>query len=357
MIFELRDVSNLEKRLYDLINYADRKIIEFADQYNLYSPSLEPRELYAYAKERIYSGGKRFRPALAFASTKALGGDMEKTTPFAYAIEVKHSGYLDIDDVIDESRKRRGKPSTWVRIGKKKAIIVGLLNSNVMPYFCIYIASKKPYEWPPETQRSISKILFNLDRETVEGEYQDVDYKEKKEMIRKLDVEKQELIYRRKTGAYTVGGPIAGGAIIGGMDEKIADNIYTFCSDLFGSAFQIMDDVLDLDKTAKKFGKEFADDLNEGKPTLIVAMFNEKASESAKRKFYELFGRMNPPLTMEEREYLISLIEKYGIIEDCREYAEKKMREGLAKLSEIIPQNERSKELYGLLVYSVKRKR
>ena len=256
--------------------------------------------------------------------------------------------------MLDRSPRRRGEPATWTQIGEEKAIVVGLQNSIAIPHLCLAIGAKS-YGWDKETYVYLQKLFFKLTTETDAGEYQDLHYRASPELTRSV----QSLIYRMKTGAYTLGGPSAGGAKIGGLEKEKCDELYECMSEYFGNSFQIMDDALNLLPEAEvpRYGKEFGDDLNEGKPTMFVAIFNERADEKDKEEFFKLFGRMEPPLTRDERKYLVELMKKYDVLEEGKKYAEKKFYEGLERVRQIIPEKDESKEFYGLIWYSFKRER
>ncbi|MEM5801932.1 MAG: polyprenyl synthetase family protein [Candidatus Aenigmatarchaeota archaeon] len=364
MVFELLDAGQLE----DFLKITDEKVIEFAERHNLYekeealTSKLYTSNLYKYAKERFFKRGKRFRPAVTYASCKAISGEMEKATPFAVSIELIHNGYLDIDDVFDKSPQRRGSPATWTIVGPERAILCGLINCDVLPHIILNIGVEE-YGWDSELLLYSNKLIGITKKHTVAGEYMDIELRRSPE----LNTDIQLQIYALKTGYYTVGCPMAGGARIGGASNETADKLFEIGKDI-GCAFQIRDDLLNLAtldrvkekgldlKTAKtKYGKEPGDDLNEGKPTLPVAIFNERATEEDKKEFYSKFGRMDPRLTFNECYRLKRLLDKYDALNESEKIAENLLNNGMRSVRSIIPQTDLSRELYSLLLFASKR--
>jgi geranylgeranyl pyrophosphate synthase len=347
-------IKTFESEVEQFLSRVDVMIRDYINEHSLYEYR-EPHILYEHARKRILSGGKRFRPALALAACEAFSGELTPALPYAVLTEVTHGGYLDLDDVIDQSKLRRGEPSTFVQVGMEQAITIGLLNADAAPWLFFYDGMKR-YGWSFETARYLANLIANVKLDTVEGESLDVLYRRSP----KLTKAKMNLIYARKTGAYTYGGPAAGGAKIGGASDRDADDLYNTLRLTFGPAFQIIDDVLNVQPEDGKYGKEFADDLNEGKPTWLLAHFNENASEEDKKRFYgsedaPKFGRLEPPLTLQERLELIELYEKYDAIKEAKAEANRLLSYSLELVKSIVPENEQSKNFYNLLVFGIKR--
>ncbi|GEM_PF-4437437 len=347
MVFELYDEAGLAK----FLSKVDELLKDYLTEKNFYPSTSEPRDLYEYARKRVLGPGKKFRPALALATCKVFSeGEMQKALPWAAAIETDHAGLLDIDDYIDSSKLRRGEEATWIKIGYEKALVVGLMNCAAIPWACIYDGIVN-FGWTQETSNYLLQLFYTMQKETAEGEFLDIMYRKSRDLTK----EKQKLIYLRKTGAYTLAAPAAGGAKIGGADKKTADDLYAALKINIGPGFQMRDDIRNVtERDLTKYGKEFGDDLNEGKPTYLVALFNEEASEEDKDKFYKLFGRLNPPLSMEERNELVALLEKYDVINKTKEESEEMLRYGMEIIKSILPQNENSKEFWSLLQYAIK---
>lgn len=328
--------------LAELFEKVDREIKSVIQECGLYESDVFVIE---HAKRRVMEGGKRFRPALAAATHMALTGkeSLEPIRHWMCTIEIIHSGLLDIDDVQDESPMRRGFPATWEITGKEQAINVGLV--NVSAYSLICLSRSKHVE-------KLCELLGRMLEDTVIGQAFDIMYRASRELTPREQIE----IYRGKTGAYTFGGPMGGAAIISGRFELVGA-LYNIGRDCFGPAFQIRDDVLNISEssTKTKYGKEFADDLNEGKPTYPRALFNKRATEEDLEKFYEKCGRMDPPLSLQERRELIDLLEKYNTIDDSMKTAEAYTEEGMRRLGKLIPRTEKSEPLYSLLEFAIRR--
>ena len=378
MVFTYRDAYELEETVKPFLREVALEIDEFAHKHNFFEPTEEmvkklDSELFEISKER-FEGGKKVRPALIFAAAKAVHSSSlfrrfldkifklffkktyfekrvkSKLLPYAVRREMKHNGYLEIDDVQDCSPLRRGKPSTWVKIGKPRAINSGLLLSDAYARISEVLSFRKPYKLSSKARRIVTEIDGLIALETIEGQDLDIKYRASPELTPQIS----ELIYRKKTGVYTIGGPMAIGAAIAGFEKELCMELYMLGKMYFGPAFQVIDDYLNLLPPEKipKYGKEWADDLEEGKPTMMIALFNERATEKDKAEFYKYFGKRG--LSKDEKMKLINLLDKYNAREDARKYAYQILREGLNRLEKIIPRKY-SKELYALLEFTVKR--
>lgn len=362
MVFTYREVYELEETVKPFLREVATEIDEFAHKHNFFEPTeeiikkLDP-ELFEISEER-FKGGKKARPALIFATAKAVcqmkdipfEEVKQKLLPYAARRELKHNGYLEIDDVQDSSPLRRGVPSTWTRIGKERAINTGLLLSDALARKAESLSYLEPYKLEPEVRNVVTEIDALIAIETVEGQDLDIKYRSSPELTPQIS----ELIYQKKTGVYTIGGPMAIGAAIARFERELCMKLYHLGKIFFGPAFQVIDDYLNLilPEEVPKYGKEWADDLEEGKPTMIVALFNERAAEEDRGEFHKYFGKRR--LTKEEKMKLIDLLDKYNAREDARKYAYQKLEEGLSHLEKIIPR-EYGEELYALLEFTVKR--
>lgn len=218
-------------------------------------------------------GGKRWRPALMYLCYEACGGNdfIDEFLPF---VEVIHNGTLMVDDVEDLSEKRRGKPCTHLIFGQDVAINTG----NLM-YFL-------PFKILKKSNMSMNKKLkiYELvcDEMTLLSFGQGMDISWHKGIIKDVKEEEYLLMCAYKTGTLArMSAKI--GAILAGADEKTVDSLGKFAESI-GVAFQIQDDILNI--SDQKWGKDFGDDITEGKRTLMVIRTIESASEPDKKKTF-----------------------------------------------------------------------
>ncbi|MEM7821287.1 MAG: polyprenyl synthetase family protein [Candidatus Aenigmatarchaeota archaeon] len=331
----MNDLESYILEIDDVVRSVEKEVNLFPQ------PDVEKIETVKFAKERFIEGGKRYRPLLAYATYKALTHDdsYEKIKYYMCLMELIHSGLLDIDDVQDKSYLRRGKETTWVKIGVEQAINTGLINTLAMPYKLLAF-----YTNADKLAKIIGKALY----ETAIGQTLDIKYRKNPDLTTDIQI----FIYQAKTGSYTIAMPMAGAAIIAGFDN-MADNLYLIGRDFLSPAFQIKDDILNLFPT-KEYGKEFGDDLVEGKPTYVIALFNSRANEKDKEIFYRKIGK---PLSLDERIELIKLLEKYNAISDSEEVAKKFIARGLEELNKYIPQTKYSELLYKTIDFGLQRGR
>jgi geranylgeranyl diphosphate synthase type II len=132
-----------------------------------------------------------------------------------------------------------------------------------------------------------------------------------------------ELFYKiadGKSAWYSIVGPIQLGAIVAGASDEDLAKIAEFGVPA-GRAFQIQDDVLNLIGDVNKYGKEIGGDILEGKRTLVFAHLMRSCAPQEKAKVAEIYLKKREEKTEEDKEYVLSLMHKYGSIEYARQKA------------------------------------
>jgi len=199
----------------------------------------------------IAGGGKRLRPALVLLSAGAFGYDGTQHHQLAAVVEFIHTATLLHDDVVDASDLRRGQPTANALFGNAAAVLVGDF---------VY---SRAFQMMVETDSMrVMQVLAEATNTIAEGEVM--------QLMNVHDPDTDEARYleviRRKTAklfeAATRLGAILGG---GSPEQEAAMAAYGMH---LGSAFQLIDDVLDYSGAAQTIGKNLGDDLAEGKPTL-----------------------------------------------------------------------------------------
>lgn len=226
-----------------------------------------PRTLLESMKYSVMAGGKRLRPLLVMASAEAVGGARNAVLPTAAAIEMIHTYTLIHDDLpaMDDDDLRRGLPTNHKKFGEATAILAGdgLLT----------LAFEVMAETPPEsaaggdTRARVVQIVARAVGAvgTVGGQQLDVEHEG-----REVDLETLEKIHRLKTGTM-ISAAVQSGALLGGAGEGelIALTAY---GDKLGLAFQVFDDVLDVEGDAKTMGKNVGGDARKKKATYPALM-------------------------------------------------------------------------------------
>ena len=181
----------------------------------------------------VGTGGKRIRPLICLASAVAVGGKAEDAKYPAAAIELLHNYTLIHDDLpaMDNDRKRRGKPTVWVKFGEANAILAG----DALLALAYRVAAKTP-----RNVAAIIDILGERGVGVVQGQVEDI--LPKGPNVQDGDI---DFIYHHKTADLFVAAAAMGGLAGGGSDTDIAA-LREFALNL-GFAFQYEDDLLDGD--------------------------------------------------------------------------------------------------------------
>lgn len=218
------------------------------------------REAMAYS---LYAGGKRLRPVLMRETARALGGEVSRVDALADAIEMIHTYSLIHDDLpaMDDDDLRRGKPTSHVVFGEDYAILAGdgLLNLAIETAL-----SGVPEEGSGDYIDAV-RYLFRQSgvRGMVGGQAADIAADEGK-----VDRETLTYIDRHKTGAL-IKASVLCPAISLGADEKTRDALARY-AECVGEAFQIVDDILDVEGDEKTLGKPVGSDEKNNKETYVT---------------------------------------------------------------------------------------
>lgn len=228
----------------------------------------------------IYSligGGKRIRPVLALAAAKATGGDVESILPAACALELIHTYSLIHDDLpaMDNDDYRRGRLSNHKVFGEGKAILAG---DGLLTYAFELIAQPINEVAADRQLRVIREVARAAGPEgMVGGQVADLEAEGKN-----LTLPEIEQIHRMKTGAMLVVSARLGAILAGGTEEKI--EALTRYAQAIGLAFQIKDDILDLEGDSKTLGKPAHSDLQQHKSTYPSLLGLEGAKAELKAR-------------------------------------------------------------------------
>jgi octaprenyl-diphosphate synthase len=223
------------------------------------------------------SGGKGFRPvtvllSAAMHSPAPEKGLSERSYLGAMLVEMMHSASLVHDDVIDESDRRRGKPSVRARWGSRRAVIAGDL-----------LLARSIAVGLDSGQYDIVDYVTRAMTELCEGELIQGAQSERGEMTRAIYLD----IIRKKTGALF--GVSAGvGALSVGASSEAVVAMRSF-GEAVGMAFQIRDDILDYDATSDT-GKPACNDLREQKITLPLLVVLERATQERRAELLSMLA-------------------------------------------------------------------
>jgi geranylgeranyl pyrophosphate synthase/uncharacterized protein with NAD-binding domain and iron-sulfur cluster len=228
-------------------------------------PTSEPqRHLYAPVRDFLRRSGKGLRPALCIAAARALGGRDEDALPAAAGLELLHNAFLVHDDVEDGSDWRRGEATMHRRLGVPIAVNAGdSMNALAMRLF-----RKSGERLTPAASLRIFAEVDHLVVETLEGQAMELGWVRDNDLA--VTADDYLRLVLKKTAWYSFIHPLRIGAIVADVEDWNLDRFDRF-GYLLGLAFQITDDVLNLNGSLSRYGKEIDGDLWEGKRTLLLA--------------------------------------------------------------------------------------
>ncbi|MDW7669101.1 MAG: polyprenyl synthetase family protein [Bacillota bacterium] len=223
----------------------------------------------------IFAGGKRIRPILTLASYELFDYDILVPMPFACAIEMIHTYSLIHDDLpaMDDDDYRRGNPSCHKKFGEDIAILAGdaLLNKA---YEIIFNINNDKNISPEKIIEAGRVLAYASGSEGMIGG-QIVDLHHEKDTLEIL-----EYMHLHKTGAL-INASCKVGGIIGGADEEELVHLDEFSKNL-GLAFQVKDDILDVEGKNEDIGKPSGSDIENKKLTYVTLLGVEKAKKLEK---------------------------------------------------------------------------
>ncbi len=282
--------------LYKLIE-SDLKAVDAVIRSRLLSEVVLVRQVAEYI---INAGGKRLRPALVLLCAGALGYRGEQHHELAAVVEFIHTATLLHDDVVDESDLRRGRETANALFGNAASVLVG-----------DFLYSRAFQMMVEVDDMRVMRVLSDATNIIAEGEVL--------QLMNCHDADVDEARYlqviRYKT-AKLFEAAAQLGAIIGGGSAETEVNLASFGMHL-GTAFQLIDDVLDYSGAEVETGKHLGDDLAEGKPTLpLIYVLQNGTVEQATcvRHAIETGGRDDFPA-------VLAAIRATGALEHSRKCA------------------------------------
>lgn len=227
----------------------------------------------------VMAGGKRLRPILLYETYRLFGGEGDVVEPFMAAIEMIHTYSLVHDDLpaMDNDDLRRGKATTHKEFGEAIGILAGdaLLNYAFETALNAYDADADVVNVTNAMRILARKAgVFGM----IGGQVVDVESEKKQQEI---DEKKLRFIYDLKTGAL-IEAAMTIGATLAGASEKDIGTIEDVASKV-GLAFQIQDDILDIEGDEATIGKPVGSDEKNNKSTYVTFAGLKKSKEEVKR--------------------------------------------------------------------------
>ncbi len=267
----------------------------------------------------VEGGGKRLRPILVVLSAKVCGYEGSDAHTLAAVVELIHVASLVHDDVLDEAAIRRGRETLQTKWGNKVAVLVGdYLHARVLSM----LVSRR-------SDDPAMAILADTTQAMCEGEvihaYKSGDF----------DISEAEYL---KIISFKTGKLIAAsctlGAHLGATDRQQVEALTTYGQQI-GTAFQIVDDLLDFTEDSDTLGKDAFGDLREGKLTFPIIYARSVCNDDEKHKLEKM---LHPDTDGAEAiDFVKSLFRRYGVEEHCLKVAQgyaDRAKAALAALSE-----------------------
>ena len=280
-----------------------------------YLPDAEPRDyLYTLAADYPRRGGRGFRPSLCIATARAFGASTEAALATAVSIEMIHNAMLIHDDIEDESEHRRGRAALHVTEGVPIAINVGdaLSLLAMRP-----LLDNRPL-LGPELSLRILEETERMARESAEGQALELGWR-RDNVVDLTESDYLTMVLKKTCWLATIH-PMRAGALIGSRGRVDPDRFLRF-GFLLGAAFQVQDDLLNLEGDPDAYGKEMDGDILEGKRTPMLLHRSEHASARATAALHPR-PRLPPPARTEDDVSTVrTLMDRYGSIDYARQAA------------------------------------
>lgn len=285
-----------------------RNRVNTALESRLPAGNIHPRRLHEAMRYVALDGGKRFRPILVYGTAEVLGVSLDAADAPACAVELIHAYSLVHDDLpaMDNDDLRRGKPTCHRAYDEATAILTG----DALQSLAFQLLAQENTELAPATRLRMLDILAAAagSRGMAGGQAIDLEA-----VGRQLSIAELEDMHIHKTGALIRASVLLGALCSPALQESEFEHLDRYAR-WMGLAFQIWDDVLDVEGTTEELGKPQGSDQARNKPTypaiLGLAESKERACEFLKRALLSLES-------LGERSQLLAALAEYVVTRRC----------------------------------------
>jgi octaprenyl-diphosphate synthase len=282
----------------------------------------------------IGGGGKRLRPLIVVLAARACGYQGSGHIDAAAFIEFIHTATLLHDDVVDGSAKRRGRDTANEVYGNQASVLVGDFVYSRAFQMMAAMGSQRVMEIMADATNVIAEgevlqLMNARDPETTQQRY-------------------LEVIYRKTAKLFESGTEVA--AVLAGASPSLQQTLAAYGKHL-GTAYQLVDDVLDYRADAEELGKNLGDDLAEGKPTLPLIHALQASKDEAARQMISDAIRHGG---LDQMQQIMTTIESTGALEYTRRLAQDEADQALSALR-ALPETPYKKSLAALARFAVER--
>jgi octaprenyl-diphosphate synthase len=269
----------------------------------------------------VGAGGKRIRPRLVLLFAEALGFDGQERYELAAIVEFIHTATLLHDDVVDESALRRGRATANAAFGNAASVLVG-----------DFLYSRAFQMMVSVNRMRVLEVLADATNVIAEGEVLQLMNMHDPD----LAVEDYLQVIRFKT-AKLFEASARLGAVLAGADRALEECCADFGRSL-GTAFQLVDDLLDYEGKSHELGKNVGDDLREGKPTLPLLLAMERATDSERQLIRQAIEQGEEQRLPD----ILSIVRRTGALDATRAAAQREADQARQLLGRLAPSRARS---------------
>ena len=281
----------------------------------------------------VGAGGKRIRPRLVLLFSEALGFEGPERYELAAIVEFIHTATLLHDDVVDESSLRRGRATANAAFGNAASVLVG-----------DFLYSRAFQMMVSINRMRVLEVLADATNVIAEGEVLQLMNMHDPD----LAVDDYLRVIRFKT-AKLFEASARLGAVLAGAEGALEESCADFGRSL-GTAFQLVDDLLDYEGNSDELGKNVGDDLREGKPTLPLLVAMERASEAERALIRHAIEHGE----LQKLPEILSIVRRTGALDATRAAAQSEADKARAVLQALPPSAART-ALLELCVRSIHR--
>lgn len=265
--------------MFDLKKYIRKKsqVVNAALEQMLQN-SPQDETIHQAMQYSLMAGGKRIRPALCLAACEAVGGNPQDALPAACALEMIHTYSLIHDDLpaMDDDQLRRGKPTCHVAFGEATAILAG----DALLTLAFEVLGSVPLENGDQAARWLQVIRIIAaaagSQGMIQGQMLDMAAEG-----RRLDVHELESMHRLKTGAL-IEASLKCGALLAQADQAQLEHLQNYARNI-GLAFQVADDILNVEGDPELMGKAVGTDRLNQKNTYPSLLGLETSKQLAQK--------------------------------------------------------------------------
>jgi geranylgeranyl diphosphate synthase type I len=288
----------------------------------------------AQGRHAATDGGKALRPTLCLLACEAVGGDWRQALPAAGALELVHNFSLIHDDIQDQDRERRHRPTVWALWGHGQAINAG---DSMLALAHLALLRLAEPSVPASKVMDAARVLDAATLTMVEGQCLDLSFEERLEVPLDAYLE----MITKKTGAL-IGCALELGALAG-CDDPRTVAAFGRCGRLLGIAFQVRDDMLGIWGTTGGTGKPVGADIRRKKKSLPIVYTLARVQRPTRDLLLSLYAK--PTLDDTDVEAIFQVLERLDAASYCRQMAGAKKQEALAQLTPLGLQGDAVEEL------------